>query len=85
MMFERSLLNNDDKIQKIFTTYLLKSETATDLSRLMSEIGKISLLNWIRRIKEFKMKQHKAFVNKKGVGNTSVDRMMEDTPANYNF
>jgi hypothetical protein len=38
MMFERSLLDNEDDIPKVFRTGLLKSETASSLSRLMSEI-----------------------------------------------
>jgi hypothetical protein len=40
MMFERSLLDNEDDIPKVFRTGLLKSDTASSLSRLMSEIGK---------------------------------------------
>ena len=39
-MFERSLLDNEEDIPKVFRTGLLKSDTASSLSRLMSEIGK---------------------------------------------
>jgi hypothetical protein len=40
MMFEKNLLDNEEDIPKVFRTGLLKSDTASSLSRLMSEIGK---------------------------------------------
>jgi hypothetical protein len=40
MMFEKILLDNEEDIPKVFRTGLLKSDTASSLSRLMSEIGK---------------------------------------------
>jgi hypothetical protein len=39
-MFEKILLDNEEDIPKVFRTGLLKSDTASSLSRLMSEIGK---------------------------------------------
>ena len=38
MMFKKKLLDNEDDIPKVFRTGLLKSDTASSLSRLMSEI-----------------------------------------------
>ena len=38
--FEKKLLDNEQDIPKVFRTGLLKSDTASTLSRLMSEIGK---------------------------------------------
>ena len=38
MMFPKKILDNEDDIPKVFRTGLLKSDTASSLSRLMSEI-----------------------------------------------
>jgi hypothetical protein len=38
VMFGKELLDNEEDIPKVFRTGLLKSETASSLSRLMSEI-----------------------------------------------
>jgi hypothetical protein len=40
VMFDKRLLDNEEDIPKVFRTGLLKSDTASSLSRLMSEIGK---------------------------------------------
>jgi hypothetical protein len=37
-MFKKKLLDNEEDIPKVFRTGLLKSDTASSLSRLMSEI-----------------------------------------------
>lgn len=39
LVFEKILLDNDDDIPKVFRTGLLKQDTESSLSRLMSEIG----------------------------------------------
>lgn len=39
-MFDREILDSEEDIPKVFRTGLLKSDTASDLSRLMSEIEK---------------------------------------------
>ena len=59
---------------------MLKSDTASSLSRLMSEIGK-------NQPSEFDQEEIENIKKKKRnhSGNTSVDSMMEDTPANYNY
>jgi hypothetical protein len=38
LMFPKKILDNEDDIPKVFRTGLLKSDTASSLSRLMSEI-----------------------------------------------
>jgi len=38
MMFKKKMLDHEDDIPKVFRTGLLKSDTASSLSRLMSEI-----------------------------------------------
>ena len=38
IMFKKELLDNEEDIPKVFRTGLLKSDTASSLSRLMSEI-----------------------------------------------
>lgn len=40
MMFKKQMLDHEDDIPKVFRTGLLKSDTASSLSRLMSEIEK---------------------------------------------
>jgi len=40
VMFEKGILDAEEDIPKVFRTGLLKSDTASSLSRLMSEIGK---------------------------------------------
>jgi len=37
-MFQKQMLDHEDDIPKVFRTGLLKSDTASSLSRLMSEI-----------------------------------------------
>jgi len=82
LMFEKELLDNEGDIPKVFRTGLLKSDTASSLSRLMSEIGK-------NQLSDFDAEEGKIDGQMKGMrrgadGDTSVDSMMEDTPANYN-
>ena len=59
---------------------MLKSDTASSLSRLMSEIGK-------NQSSEFDQEEIENIKKKKRnhSGNNSVNSMMEDTPANYNY
>jgi hypothetical protein len=40
LMFDREILDAEDEIPKVFRTGLLKSDSASSLSRLMSEIEK---------------------------------------------
>lgn len=82
IMFEKKLLDNEGDIPKVFRTGLLKSDTASSLSRLMSEIGKNQLSDFDQ---EEARVQQMSKMKRGNSGNTSVDSMMEDTPANYNY
>lgn len=85
-MFDKKLLDNEGDIPKVFRTGLLKSDTASSLSRLMSEIGKNQPSEFDaeeQRIQE-ELAQNMRKKKRGNSGNTSVDSMMEDTPANYN-
>ena len=87
MMFPKKILDNEDDIPKVFRTGLLKSDTASSLSRLMSEIERNQPSEFDaeeRRIQEEIEKQMRKPRPRGNSGNTSVDSMMEDTPANYN-
>jgi len=82
LMFEKELLDNEGDIPKVFRTGLLKSDTASSLSRLMSEIGKNQLSDFDQE--EGKIEGQMKGMRRGNDGDTSVDSMMEDTPANYN-
>merc|ERR1712195_298039 len=84
VMFEKSLLDNEGDIPKVFRTGLLKSDTASSLSRLMSEIfrNQSSDFDGEERAVNEAIEEMKRGEN--GSGDTSVDSMMGDTPANYN-
>lgn len=88
VMFKKDLLDNEGDVPKVFRTGLLKSDTASSLSRLMSEIERNQPSEFDqeeRRIQQEIENQMKGGRPKRGnSGNTSVDSMMEDTPANYN-
>lgn len=85
-MFDKKLLDNEDDIPKVFRTGLLKSDTASSLSRLMSEIGKNQPSEFDAEEQRIQDELAANMRRKKrgNSGNTSVDSMMEDTPANYN-
>lgn len=83
-MFDRNILEKDGEIPQVFRTGLLRSDTASSLSRLMSEIEKNNQSEFDRNPNAFgadsnyeKFRQHD--------GDTSLDSKMEDTPANYNL
>jgi hypothetical protein len=84
--FPKKLLDNEADIPKVFRTGLLKSDTASSLSRLMSEIGKNQPSEFDQEEQRIQEELAKNMRRKKrgNSGNTSVDSMMEDTPANYN-
>lgn len=84
-MFDKKLLDNENDIPKVFRTGLLKSDTASSLSRLMSEIGKNQPSEFDAEEQRIQDELAANMRQKRGnSGNTSVDSMMEDTPANYN-
>jgi len=82
-MFDKCVLEQDCEIPAVFRTGLLRSDTDSSLSRLMSEIernnqsdnggrGDIPVDAAYERLRN-------------NDGDTSVDSKMEDTPANYNI
>lgn len=85
MMFKKKLLDSEDDIPKVFRTGLLKSDTASSLSRLMSEIERNQPSDFDQEEQEIQNEIQKGIKKKRpDSGQTSVDSMMEDTPANYN-
>ena len=79
------MLDMDGDIPKVYRTGLLKSDTASSLSRLMDEIERNQPSDFEADEPEVDLRRRRA--NRKkggGGGDTSVDSMMEDTPANYN-
>lgn len=84
-MFESVVLDPEGDIPQVFRTGLLKSDTASSLSRLMSEIvrNQSSDFDQEERAMEQAIEEMKRGEN--GSGDTSVDSMMGDTPANYNI
>jgi len=89
-MFDKVILSPDGEIPKIFRMGMLKSDSGSSLSRLMDEIER-------NNPSEFEPaegdndndnedeKQDEVGDMEEGNGDTSVDSMMEDTPANYNI
>ena len=85
--FYKSQLDDDGEIPKVFCTGLLKSDSRSDLSDLMSEIDKNQPSEFDqeeRRIQD-EINNNMRRKARGNSGNTSVDSMMEDTPANYNL
>merc|ERR1712086_671200 len=87
LMFPKKLLDSEEDIPKVFRTGLLKSDTASSLSRLMSEIGKNQPSEFDQEEQRIQEEIAKNIRKQKrgNSGNTSVDSMGEDTPANYNY
>ena len=86
VMFKVKLLDNEGDIPKVFRTGLLKSDTASSLSRLMSEIERNQPSDFD---KEEEHIQEEMKRNMKGraqgqAGDTSSGDEMGETPANYN-
>jgi len=86
LMFDKIILDKDQEIPKVFRTGLLKSDTGSDLSRIMSEIEKNHASEFDQEEKNMQNQLYDEIARgENGSGNTSVDSMMEDTPANYNI
>ena len=78
MVFEKRVLDGNGDIPEIFQINLLRSDSQSSLSRLMSEIDKEQQL-----FEDAKAKQRH---NKRQLGNqsdTSFESMMEDSPSKY--
>ena len=81
-MFDKVILGTDGEIPKIFRMGMLKSDSGSSLSRLMEEIEKNNPSEFDGNEDE---RQDEVGDMEEGNGDTSVDSMMEDTPANYNM
>lgn len=68
----------------MFRSGLLKSDTASSLSRLMSEIERNQPEELYNNNPTTTGKKSKIYPGQGSGGDTSVDSMMDDTPSNYN-
>ena len=78
LVFKKNVLK-DGEIPAVFRNGLIRQDSSTSLSRLMSEIDKNqdSDLDILKdQMEDFEEEEK---------GNTSVDSLMEDTPSNYNI
>lgn len=87
VMFEKTVLQANGDIPEVFKAGLLRSDTASSLSRLMSEIERNNQSDYERvRTAGGQEPGESAFDKlRRDDGDTSVDSKMEDTPANYNM
>ena len=87
-MFDKVVLTPDGEIPKIFRMHILKTDSGSELSRLMEDIEKNQPSEY-ERIEEEEKDQigelDQGEYDEEGDGDTSVDSAMEDTPANYNI
>lgn len=89
-MFDRAILSPDGELPKVFRMNLLKSDSTSSLSELMREIEKNQSSEFDEEVKsrevlERQVQRQQMMGGHEGDGDTSVDSMMEDTPANYNI
>ena len=70
-VFDFAVLSTDGEIPQVFRSNLLREDTASSISRLMSEI-------------ERGVNNQSALLRQDG-SDTSLDSKMADTPANYNI
>lgn len=97
VMFDKEILDEEGEIPKVFRTGLLKSDSGSSLSRLMSEIEKNQpfedgdhqrIQNELMKYKQGAQKNtlgpEGETVRRDSAG-TSMDSMMGDTPSNYNI
>lgn len=77
IMFNKELLEADGEIPEVFRSGLLKSDSASSLSRLMSEIER----NQPEEVYRHPIRKQ---INANSGGDTSFDSGMDDTPSNYN-
>lgn len=90
-MFDKAILTAEGEVPKVFRMNLLKSDSTSSLSELMREIEKNQPSEFDEEAKsnEKPIPQMQGIVQTnpehEGDGDTSVDSLMEDTPANYNI
>jgi len=85
-MFDKIVLSPEGDIPKIFRMHVLKTDSGSELSRLMEDIEKNQPSEYERIEEEEKDEMGELDEGEaEGDGDTSVDSAMEDTPANYNI
>lgn len=89
-MFDRAILSADGELPKVFRINLLKSDSSSSLSELMREIEKNQPSEFDEEVKSNEVpdqrpQMQQMIQDEEGDGDTSVDSLMEDTPANYNI
>lgn len=70
-MFDQAVLSEDGEIPQVFRSNLLRDDTASSISRLMSEIERGA--------------NNQSEMLRQDGSDTSLDSKMADTPANYNI
>lgn len=85
IMFDKPVLEEDGEIPQVFRTGMLRSDTASSLSRLMSEIERNNQSEYGQGRGNDNANDSAYERLKNNDGDTSVDSKMEDTPANYNM
>lgn len=78
VVFEKAILYADGDIPEVFRLNLLRSDSASSLSRLMSEIDK----NQQHEDSHAQM-QRRSIARRGGASDTSFESMMEDSPSKY--
>lgn len=89
-MFDWIILDAAGELPKVFRMNLLKSDSSSSLSELMREIEKNQPSEFEEEVKsnevpDQRTQMHQMGQDEEGDGDTSVDSLMEDTPANYNI
>lgn len=83
LMFDKAVLENDGEIPQVFRNGQLRQDTASSISRLMSEIERGAQNQSDTQNQDDGSQDPPP--RDKDDGETSVDSKMEDTPANYNL
>ena len=81
IMFGKHLLDTNGDIPEIFRVNLLRSDSQSSLSRLMSEIDKDQRFDDSRAMNEHAVNQ--SHPRRAGASDTSFESMMEDSPSKY--
>ncbi len=86
LMFDRIVLEKDGETPAVFRSGLLRQDTASSISRLMSEIERNNLnQSDMHTINQLYSGFEDHTIKRPNDSDTSLDSKMEDTPANYNF
>ena len=80
MMFGKHLLDSNGDIPEIFRVNLLRSDSQSSLSRLMSEIDRDQRFDDSANILQH---QGSSLPRRAGASDTSFESMMDDSPSKY--